>query len=313
MNYSSMSKVNNEFDHKYANLLANVFNYGQDIEDERTGVGTRSLFGTSLLLDISEKFPAITLRKIPWNAIVAENLAFIRGYDNAQLFRDLGCNFWTANANETKSWLYNQNRKGQDDLGRIYGVQWRDWRKSDGSSVDQFKKLISTLRRNPSDRRMIVSAWNPGELDEMALPPCHMMFQCYVRRKSNVDPVNRLDLKVYIRSWDLALGAPSNIAGYALLNHIICGLTDLHPGRLFIDAGDYHIYFNHFEAVKQITSRDSFEPPAVKCMWPDNDPSDNQQSILDKRLYWLLHVAETKDFQLVGYEAHPNIKMEMAV
>lgn len=331
----------NPHDFLYRQTLHQILYWGQD-RGNRTGTDARSCFGTMLKFDLRDgSFPLLTLRRLPFKSIAAELIGFIRGYTSAAQFRTLGTSIWDANANENDAWLENPNRKGEDDLGRVYGAQWRDWRgplhtiplvdfteipenvpKDQIAAVtawcedvkenrpigfyqartDQFKHLLHCLRNNRSDRRMIVSAWNPGELDHMALPPCHMHFQCYV----NYDGC--LDLCWYQRSVDTVLGAPFNIASYALLMNILCGLVpNLKLGTLTAMWGDYHIYHNHFEGVQQILGRNGHKPPSITINWPSED--------VDERWSWLNDelVNPVNAIELHDYLAEPSIKFKMAV
>lgn len=314
----------NAFDLMYHMVLQEVLLRGAD-SDNRTGIKTRSMFGTQMRFDLNEKhpndapievaclpkFPAVTTKKLYWKAVVGELLGFLRGYDNDEQFRALGCNVWTANAN-APAWVNNPKRRSEGDLGRVYGVQWRNWLSTtiertyeaphsrvSCAHTDQIRNLVDTIIHRPTDRRMIVTAWNPGELDQMALPPCHMFFQCACR------PNNELDLHVYIRSNDLFLGAPFNIASYALLLHILCGLTWRDPGKLIYSLGDYHIYHSHLEQVKEQLQRKPYQPPSLKINWPSGN--------LEERWRWIMYEAVPADFILLGYEHHPPIRGEMAV
>lgn len=303
----------NRFDYEWLSLLTRIFTYGQDTQN-RTGIMTRSIFGELLYFDMREGgFPALTVKQLHWKPVVGELLGFLRGYTSAAQFRELGCKIWDANANRNEAWLNNPHRKGEDDLGPIYGAQWRNWPVTpvvlhgEGNvtikrapSIDQLVNLITTLRNNPTDRRMIVTAWNPEQIPKMALPPCHCFFQCYVTFDK------RLDMCMYQRSVDTALGLPFNIASYALLIHILCGLTGYEPGKLTMMLGDCHVYHNHFEPLKELNSnRPSYPAPKLQINWPTDD--------LDARWQWICSEAKPKDFVLVDYQHHPEIKLEMAV
>jgi thymidylate synthase len=198
---------------------------------------------------MDEGFPAITTKKLAFKSVVGELIGFIRGYDNAAQFRELGCNIWDQNANENAQWLANPHRKGVDDLGAIYGVQWRRLPMADGWTHDQLAELIHKLRTNPSDRRLIVWAFNPAMLHMMALPPCHMGFQCFVDG-------NKLSLKMEQRSVDTFLGLNFNISSYAILLLMLAQVTGLKAHELIMSLGDTHIYNNHFDAVDTQLARE---------------------------------------------------------
>lgn len=225
----------------YLHLLEDVLLKGE-LRDTRNSI-TITRFGLSFSHNLQKGFPLLTTKKMSLLSIAAELAGFIRGFDNAAQFRKLGCNVWNANANEGE-WVNNPYRKGEDDLGRIYGVQWRDW----GKEVDQLTNLINEILHNPHSRRLLVSAWNAGELEQMALPPCHVMFQCFVSQ-------GFLDLQMYQRSADVFLGVPYNIASYALLMHLIGHVTGLKPRHLKICFGDIHLYEDHRQAALQQLSR----------------------------------------------------------
>lgn len=325
-------KSNNQHDFQYMMVLSRVLNTGVDLSN-RTGTDTRACFGGAMRFDLPVGFPALTTKKLAWKAVVGELLGFMRGYTSAAQFRALGCKIWDADANENVAWLNNPLRKGHDDLGRIYGTQWRDW--SGGTSiesvdlseikegetwfpqpmgsfkatkrtvirrkkVDQFRLLIDGLRDKPHNRRHIVTAWNPAEISDAALPPCHLFFQCDVLPSGNF---NYLHLSFYMRSWDLFLGAPFNIASYSLLNHIISGLTHLTAGTTHAMYGNHHIYHNSIEQVKVLLKRETFAPPHLKINWPSGN--------LDERWDWIMNTATTDDFQLINYQCHPPITVEM--
>lgn len=286
----------------YLDLLKKIMTQGDDRMD-RTGVGTRALFTEMLEWDLAAGFPIITTKKMPFKMIVAELLWFLSGSsDNNELVK-MGCNIWTPNA-EAPYWK--DKAKFPGDLGRVYGVQWRSWNTNkyrkvmdaqEGNwletvTVDQIAELIHKLRTNPYDRRMIVTAYNPGELDQMALPPCHMFFQCFVRK-------DKLDLTMYQRSCDTFLGVPFNISSYALLTHMLARVTGLKPGRLKIVFGDVHIYNNHFDQVELQLTR---TPQAVL-----------PYLVIDDRGQKELEDFKMDDFHLNGYFPAAPIKGEMAV
>ena len=274
---------------QYLNLLRDVLFHG-DTRMDRTGVGTRALFGRELRFDLRDGFPAITTKKLAFRSVVGELIGFIRGYDSAAQFRSVGCNIWDQNANENMQWLANPHRKGEDDLGMIYGVQWRRLPMPDGTTKDQLAELIRKLRTNPSDRRLIVWAYNPAYLDYMALPPCHMGFQCFVNG-------GYLSLKMTQRSADAFLGVPFNIASYALLLRMLAQVTDLIPHELILSFGDVHIYKNHFDAVNEQLSRDPYPAPSLRLKEGIREIDD----------------FTPEDVWLERYKHHQSIKAPMAV
>lgn len=276
-------------EYQYLNLLRDILMHGSARMD-RTGVGTRAVFGRELRFRMADGFPAITTKKLAFKAVVGELIGFIRGYDNAAQFRGLGCKIWDQNANENAQWLANPHRKGTDDLGMIYGVQWRRLPMPDGSTRDQLAELIHKLRNNPSDRRLIVWAYNPILLDRMALPPCHMGFQCFVDGE-------KLSLKMEMRSVDMLLGAPFNMASYAILLHMLAQVTRLKAHELILSLGDTHIYNNHIDAVKKQLTREPYPWPKL-VLNPDVHEIDN---------------FKPEDVVLNDYQSHGAILAPMAV
>ncbi len=279
---------------QYHNLLQKILDNGIDSSD-RTGVGTRSLFAEQLRFDLKQGFPAITTKKLAWKAMVAELLWFIEGTGDERRLAEIQygtrrpekTTIWTANANAD---YWKPNARYEGDLGRVYGVQWRNWRKVDGwKTVDQLKNLVEGLKTDPNGRRHIITAWNPGELDLMALPPCHMMAQFYIRN-------NTLSCQMYQRSCDAFLGLPFNIASYALLTHLIAKTISAEVGELIITLGDVHIYNNHFDAVKTQLSRTEYPLPKLQ--------------IADDVNIW---TAKLDDLSLIDYQHHPTIQADMAV
>ncbi|MEK7100029.1 MAG: thymidylate synthase, partial [Patescibacteria group bacterium] len=232
----------------YLDALQNIMTNGVD-RDDRTGTGTRALFAIQLRHDLQDGFPALTTKKLAFKAVKSELLWFLEGSSDDNRLKELNGSektIWTANA-EADYWAPKAAFPG--DLGRIYGVQWRKWQKPDGTILDQITEAIEKIKHKPTDRRIIVTAWNPGELDQMALPPCHMFFQFFVAN-------GRLSLHMVQRSCDMFLGVPFNIASYALLLSMIAQVTDLAPGELVMTLNDAHIYKNHFDAVTEQLSRD---------------------------------------------------------
>ena len=270
----------------YLNLLQKVMDEGVDRSD-RTGVGTRSLFGLQARYDLSEGFPAITTKKLFFNSVKAELLWFISGSRDIKDLHEMDCHIWDANVDAD---YWKEKRKHETDAGRVYGVQWRDWRNPEGESVDQLKKAIKMIKENPDSRRNIVTAWNPGELEEQVLPPCHAFFQFYVTE-------GELSLQMYQRSCDMFLGVPFNIASYSLLLHMVAQVTDLEPGEFIHTMGDAHIYQNHFEQVKEQLSRKPKKLPRLK---------------LNKEVKGIDNFS-MEDIELVDYDHHPAIKAKMAV
>lgn len=243
----------NEFDNEYLNLCNTTLETGYMEHNERTGKNCLKMHGHMMKFDLSTgKFPLLTLRKLYTKGIFAELIGFIQGVDNAARFRELGCNLWNANANESKHWLENPNRSGEDDLGRIYGVQARDW----NGEVDQLKIAIDKISNGIDDRRMIVTHWNPGELDRMALAPCHLLYQFGLRGDT-------LDLCMYQRSADIPLGVPSNIASYALLLTLVAQITNKKVGTFTHFLWNSHFYENQLPFVDELINRPSFEPPTL--------------------------------------------------
>ena len=262
---------------QYHDLMRHVMDHGTDRGD-RTGTGTRSVFGHQMRFDLSDGFPMVTTKKLHLRSIIHELLWFLKGDTNVAYLKENGVSIWDEWADE----------KG--DLGPVYGYQWRSWPTPSGESVDQISKLVDGIANNPNSRRHIVSAWNPALVDEMALPPCHCLFQFYVAE-------GKLSCQLYQRSADIFLGVPFNIASYALLTHMIAEVTDLQVGDFVHSFGDAHIYHNHFEQVETQLERDFRPLPKLHILrTPD--------TIFD-------YVFE--DFEIVGYEPHPHIKAPVAV
>jgi thymidylate synthase len=261
---------------QYENLLRRVMAEGTPKPD-RTGTGTRSLFGQQLRFPLDRGFPLITTKRVHFRSVAYELLWFLRGDGNVTWLREHGVTIWDEWAAE------------DGDLGPVYGVQWRSWPTPDGAHIDQIAQVLDLLRTDPSSRRMVVSAWNVGEIPQMALPPCHTLFQFYVAD-------GRLSCQLYQRSADMFLGVPFNIASYALLTRMIADQVGLRPGDFIWVGGDCHIYANHVEQVREQLSRPAFEFPAL-----DLAPAD---SLFD---YTFEH------FSLVGYQHHPALRAPVAV
>lgn len=272
----------------YLDTLKEVLKDGMDSTD-RTGTGKKTCTGVSMKFDLRKGFPAITTKKLAFKAVVGELIGFIQGVNNYKDFNKLGCKVWDANG-EADYWLSNPNHSGEEgDLGRIYGVQWSSWISPDGSVINQLSDTIERIKTDPNSRRHIVTAWNPGELDQMALPPCHVMFQFHVMG-------DRLDLTMYQRSADLFLGSPFNIASYAVLLEMVASLTGYKAGMFNYMIGDAHIYHNHIEQVKTQLMNLPFDPPTLKFT--------KRETIYDFTV---------DDFELVNYSHHEPIKAPMAV
>ena len=279
---------------QYLDALRYILENGVDKKD-RTGVGTRAVFGMQVRFNMEHGFPAVTTKKLPWKSVVSELLWFIEGSNDERRLaeilhgtRDKSKNtIWTANA-EAGYWKPKSRFEG--DLGRVYGVQWRKWKSPDGKEIDQLSNAIKMIKEQPNSRRIIVTAWNPGELDAMALPPCHAFFQFFVVG-------NKLSLQMYQRSCDMFLGVPFNIASYSLLLHLIAQATNLEPGEFVHTLGDAHIYQNHFEQVKEQLSRKPFPLPKLLL-------NPEIKNIDDFKM---------EDIKLENYQFHPPIKAEMAV
>ena len=257
-------------------MIRRILEQGTPKED-RTGTGTVSLFGERLRYDLSETFPLVTTKKVHFKSVAVELLWFLRGDSNVGWLRENGVTIWDEWASP------------EGELGPVYGVQWRSWPAPDGRSIDQISSILSTLRSDPDSRRMIVSAWNVGELGGMALPPCHMMFQFYVAD-------GRLSCQLYQRSADLFLGVPFNIASYALLTHMVAAQSGLEVGDFVWTGGDCHIYDNHVEQVREQLSREAYPAPTLRLA-----PRD---SLFDYTY---------EDVEVVGYQHHPTIKAPVAV
>jgi thymidylate synthase len=321
----------------YHQMLADTMDHGINQFNIRTGKTCRTNVGYQLRFDLADGFPAITTKKLAFKSMVGELLGFFRGYDNAADFRALGCRIWDQNANETQSWLDNPNRKGTDDLGRIYGCQWTDWKDrrivdintgdiNNGEyarllrrgykhvmdqhgralmerSINQLENALRTLLTNPSDRRIIVSAWNPAELDLMALPPCHMDY----RFVAFEDP-KRLHVVMTIRSWDEFLGGPFNISETALFLEIMARLAGYAPGTVTIQATNAHIYSDHFNQVREQLARGHLAPPRLELS--DRIQTLTPDTIDDVRGAFTR--IEPDDIQLADYQSHAAIPAPMA-
>jgi len=286
----------------YLNALKDILNHGNDRPD-RTGTGTRSIFGLQMRFNLNDGFPAITTKKLAWKAVVSELLWFIEGSGDEFRLREIlhgeryseKRTIWTDNA-EADYWVRRRKQRHPGDLGRVYGVQWRRWRKPlirinkvVLQNHDQLLELIDSIKTDPYSRRHIITAWNPGELDLMALPPCHMMAQFYVEN-------GKLSCQMYQRSADMFLGVPFNIASYALFTHMIAQVCNLGVGDLIITVGDAHIYQNHFDQVAEQLTR---EPLPLATLKLNQDIS-------------VITEFGMEDVELEGYTSHEAIKAPMA-
>jgi thymidylate synthase len=262
---------------QYLQLLDDVLTNGADRSD-RTGTGTRSLFGYQLRFDLSQGFPLLTTKKLHIKSIIYELLWFLRGETNVRYLQEHGVRIWDewADAN--------------GDLGPVYGSQWRSWPDGAGGTIDQIAEVVRSIRTKPHSRRHIVSAWNPAEVDEMALPPCHCLFQFYVAD-------GKLSCQLYQRSADVFLGVPFNIASYALLTAMMAQVTGLKPGEFVHSFGDVHLYSNHFEQARLQLTRETRPLPQLTLNPEKRD----------------IFGFEFEDFQITGYDPHPTIKAEIAV
>lgn len=264
----------------YLELLRKVYETGKDKED-RTGTGTRSRFGEYLQIKLSDGFPLLTTKKVSFKNIVTELLWFLRGDTNIKFLEEHGCTIWREWADEN------------GDLGPVYGAQWRHWQ----DEIDQIQELVRSLRTNPDSRRHIVTAWNPSDIEDMKLPPCHCLFQCYVCN-------GYLSLQMYQRSADLFLGVPYNIASYALLTHLLAHVCELKPHKLSICFGDVHIYRNHFEQVEEQLSREPRELPRLEIV-----PHQLPLVPSEFNIFRMTH----DHIRLLDYNPHPAIKAEVSV
>jgi len=284
---------------QYLDLLKQVITNGE-WQGNRTGIDTKRIDGAMLQFDMKDGFPAVTTKKLAFKQVKGELIGFIRGYDNAAAFRNVGCTIWDQNANENQAWFDNPSRKGLDDLGRIYGQQWRGWYHDTCGRIDQLSKAIKEIQNNPTSRRIIVSAWNPADLSEMALPPCHVMFQLLV----NLDK-GELSMCMYQRSCDMFLGIPFNIASYALLLELIARVTGLIPRTLTMFLADVHIYRNHMEQVVEQLNREPRTLPKLSIspefLLRSSDPVRQLELLMPG------------DIELLDYNPMDAIKGDMAV
>lgn len=271
----------------YLDALKKIMEEGTNRPD-RTGIGSRAIFGVPLRFKMSDGFPAMTTKKLAFESVKAELIWFLSGSQDVKELQKLGCHIWDGNA---YSDYWKPKAKFDGDLGRVYGVQWRSWKSPyTDTPIDQITNVIKKLKENPHDRRIIVSAWNPAEIDMMALPPCHLLFQFFCVN-------SKLSLMMYQRSCDMFLGVPFNIASYSLLLHMVAQVTGLQAEECIIILADAHIYLNHFEQVKEQLSR---EPYPLPKLWLNPEI----KNINDFKM---------EDIKLIDYKCHPAIKAPMAV
>ena len=270
----------------YLDLMRHVYEQGREKSD-RTGTGTRSVFGYQMRFDLAAGFPLLTTKKLHLKSIIHELLWFLRGDTNVRALQANGVRIWDEWADEN------------GDLGPVYGHQWRHWKTPDGREIDQIARLLDSLRNNPDSRRHIVTAWNPGDVEDMALPPCHALFQFYVAPAApgEADPRPQLSCQLYQRSADIFLGVPFNIASYALLTLMLAQVCNYRPGDFVHSFGDAHLYANHFEQVRLQLSR---APRALPVMRLNPAVRD-------------LFAFRFEDFSLEGYDPHPHIAAPVAV
>ena len=262
---------------QYLDLMQKVLDEGQEKSD-RTGTGTLSIFGHQMKFDLSKGFPLVTTKKVHLKSIIHELIWFLQGSTNISYLKENGVSIWDEWADEN------------GDLGPVYGAQWRSWPDGNNGTIDQIENLINGIKNNPDSRRHIVSAWNPALVDEMALPPCHSLFQFYVAN-------GELSCQLYQRSADIFLGVPFNIASYALLTHMIAQVCNLKAGKFVHTLGDAHLYINHLEQAKLQLSREVMGLPELKL-------SSNVNNIFDFKF---------EDIEIINYESHPAISAPIAV
>lgn len=262
---------------QYLDLMQHVLQHGTNKSD-RTGTGTRSVFGYQMRFDLADGFPVLTTKKLHLRSIIHELLWFLKGETNIQYLKDNNVSIWDEWADEN------------GDLGRVYGAQWRSWRGANGETIDQIANLVNQIKHNPDSRRLIVSAWNPAEIDNMALPPCHALFQFYVAN-------GKLSCQLYQRSADIFLGVPFNIASYALLTMMLAQVCGLEAGEFIHTLGDAHLYHNHLEQAQLQLTRSPRKLPTMKINPTVND----------------IFAFTFDDFELMDYDPHPHIKAAVSV
>jgi len=261
----------------YLDFARHILDNGT-LKDDRTGTGTLSVFGYQMRFDLAAGFPLLTTKKLHIKSIIYELLWFLQGNTNIKYLNENGVKIWDEWADET------------GDLGPVYGYQWRSWPDGQGDQIDQISRLIQQIKNNPGSRRHIISAWNVADVDDMALPPCHCLFQFYVNQ-------GKLSCQLYQRSADVFLGVPFNIASYALLTHMVAQVCNLHVGEFIHTFGDAHIYLNHRDQIKQQLKREPYPLPTLQINRDVNDIFDFNYD----------------DFSIINYQAHPHIKGQVAV
>ncbi|HVG03788.1 MAG TPA: thymidylate synthase [Burkholderiaceae bacterium] len=269
---------------QYEDFMRHVFERGA-AKTDRTGTGTRSWFGYQMRFDLQQGFPLVTTKKLHLRSIVYELLWFLQGSGNVQYLRENGVTIWDE-------WV-----RENGELGPVYGVQWRSWPAPDGSTIDQISQVLQEIKQNPDSRRLIVSAWNVGEIPKMALPPCHLLFQFYVGPGDSPAARGKLSCQLYQRSCDIFIGVPFNIASYALLTHMVAQQCNLDVGDFVWTGGDCHIYRNHFDQVREQLSRTPRPYPQLVI-------KRKPPSLFDYRY---------EDFEIEAYDPHPHIKAAVAV
>lgn len=262
---------------QYLDLMSHVLKHGT-LKEDRTGTGTKSVFGYQMRYNLADGFPLITSKKLHMKSIIHELLWFLQGNTNVKYLQDNGIRIWNEWAND------------EGELGPVYGAQWRSWQTIDGGTIDQITQAVETIKNNPDSRRIIVSAWNVAEIDEMALPPCHAFFQFYVAD-------GKLSCQLYQRSADIFLGVPFNIASYALLTMMMAQVTNLAPGDFVHTLGDAHLYSNHMEQAQEQLSRTVYALPTLEI-------NLEVENIFDFKY---------EDFEILDYQSHPHIKATVAV
>ncbi len=262
---------------QYLDLLQNVLDHGVQ-KGDRTGTGTLSVFGYQMRFDLNDSFPLLTTKKLHIKSIIYELLWFLQGQSNIKYLVDHGVRIWNEWADE------------DGELGPVYGVQWRNWQAADGRAIDQISELIQNIKKNPDSRRLIVSAWNVGEIHKMALPPCHALFQFYVAE-------GKLSCQLYQRSADILLGVPFNIASYSLFTMMVAQVCDLRLGEFVHTFGDVHLYLNHIEQARLQLARQPYPPPQMRI-------NPEVKSIFN---------FDFDDFELINYQAHPHIRADISV
>lgn len=262
---------------QYLDLLQNILDHGTE-KGDRTGTGTLSLFGYQMRFNLQDGFPALTTKKLHLKSVIYELLWFLKGDSNIQYLKDHGVRIWDEWADEN------------GELGPVYGVQWRKWKSADGDVIDQVSQVVEKIKTRPNSRRLIVTAWNPGDVAMMALPPCHLLFQFYVAN-------GKLSCQLYQRSADIFLGVPFNIASYSLLTLMLAQVCELEPGEFVHTFGDVHLYSNHLEQARLQLTRQPYPLPEMKI-------NSQVKSIFDFRY---------EDFELHNYQYHPHIKAPVAV